>query len=183
MSALLFSKKDGWEKLRSASLGNSTYYHSQSADVVLQEKTAFSLLGNKDRNTEEFLQRVTTPELPVFPPRFQTLIESGGAGAIGLYARSGSRAAAALFNLQDIELPIRSIELYLIKKDIDSVYRYSAVFEAVNTRAALVLRMLLGATLQGTFSVQDAFIFVENADISEAELITLFHSFAGISQS
>ena len=172
LSDLLFSKKDGWEKRRAAVLNNRTYYHSQVADIVLQEKTAFALFGDKARHTEIFLQRIAEPQQPVFPPRFQALIESGESNEIGLYARSGSHAATALFDLQDIELPIRSIELYL-KKASDTSYRYSAVFEAVNKKAALVLRILLGNMISGTLSVQDTSIFIENADISEAELIKL----------
>lgn len=176
LSGLLFSKKDGWEKRRSTSYGKETYYHSSAADIVLRSKNAFALLGSGTRNTEGFLQRVSEPRQPVFPVRFQTLVDAGGEGEIGVYAPSGSRVAAALFGLQDIALPVRSIALYL-KKNTDASYRYSAVFEAVNTRAALVLRALLGAVLKGTLSVQDASIFVENADISEAELISLFRSF------
>ena len=171
---LLFSKKDGWEKRRAEALNNHTYYSSAVADVVLQKKTAFMLLGGKQRDSAAFLQRIAEPQPSVFPPRFQALNESGGTGELGLYARSGS-AVSALLDLEDIELPIRSIELYL-KKDSGSMYRCSAVFEATNPRAALVLRLLLSHSMNGDFSIQDSSIFVENADISEAELITLFHS-------
>lgn len=172
MSGVLFSKKDGWEKRRFAGMKNIAYYHSQAADITLPSKhRAFALLGDKDRNTAVFLQRVSNPEQPVFPPRFQTLAETGGKGEIGLYARSGSAVAAQLFGMEDIELPVRSIELYL--KNTGSSYHYSAVFEAVNARAASVLRMLLGAVLAGTFSIQETSVFVENADISEAELVEL----------
>ena len=177
LSGLLFSKKDGWEKRRVVSSGNGgTYYHSKAADIVLQSKSAFALLGSGGRNTDDFLLRMSEPRQPVFPVRFQTMIESGGAGEISIYAPSGSRVIVALFGLQDIELPIRSIELYL-KKNADAVYRYSAVFEVANPRAAVVLRALLGAVLNGSLSVQDSSIFVENADISETELISLFRSF------
>ena len=77
-----------------------------------------------------------------------------------------------MLGLEDIELPIRSIELYL-KKDINSMYRCSAIFEATDARAALVVRLLLSHGLNGDFSVQDSSIFVENADITETELITM----------
>ena len=175
VSGLLFSQKDGWEKRRSASSAGTVYYYSQAADVVLQSKTAFALLGNNERNTEDFLQRIVVLREPVFPLRFRTLVEIGGEGEIGLYARSGSRVASVLFGLQDMELPIRSIEVYL-KKHTDVSYRYSAVFEAVNVRAASILKRLLGTVLKGTFYVQESSVFVENADISEAELIALFRS-------
>ena len=169
---LLFSKKDGWEKRRAAALNNRSYYSSEVADIVVQEKTAFMLLGGNQRNSEAFLQRIAEPHLPVFPPRFQALSEAGGVGEIGLYTRSGSRIAAALLGLEDIELPIRSIELYL-KKNADSVYRCSAVFETTDVRTALVGRLLLSHSLNGDFSVQDSSIFVENADITEAEFIKM----------
>lgn len=169
---LLFSKKDGWEKRRAAALNNCSYYSSEVADIVVQEKTAFMLLGGNQRNSEAFLQRIAEPHLPVFPPRFQVLSEAGGVGEIGLYTRSGSRIAAALLGLEDIELPIRSIELYL-KKNADSVYRCSAVFETTDVRTALVGRLLLSHSLNGDFSVQDSSIFVENADITEAEFIKM----------
>ena len=173
---LLFSKKDGWEKRRAAALNNHTYYSSAIADIVVQEKTAFMLLGDNQRNSAAFLQRIAEPHQPVFPPRFQALGESGSTDTIGLYTRSGSHLAAALLGLEDIELPIKSIELYL-KKNTDSVYRCSAVFETTDVRTALVGRLLLSHSLNGDFSVQDSSIFVENADISEAELISLFRSF------
>ncbi len=169
---LLFSKKDGWEKRRAAALNNHAYYTSSIADIVVQEKTAFVLFGGAQRNTTAFLQRIAEPHQPVFPPRFQALGESGSTDTIGLYTRSGNRLATSLFGLEDIELPIRSIELYL-KKDSDSTYRCSAVFEATDTRAALVVRLLLSRVIDGDFSVQDASVFVENADISEAELIKM----------
>lgn len=169
---LLFSKKDGWEKRRAAALNNRSYYSSEVADIVVQEKTAFMLLGGNQRNSEAFLQRIAEPHLPVFPPRFQALSEAGGVGEIGLYTHSGSRIAAALLGLEDIELPIRSIELYL-KKNADSVYRCSAVFETTDVRTALVGRLLLSHSLNGDFSVQDSSIFVENADITEAEFIKM----------
>lgn len=169
---LLFPKKDGWEKHRAAALNNHAYYTSSIADIVVQEKTAFVLFGGAQRNTTAFLQRIAEPHQPVFPPRFQALGESGSTDTIGLYTRLGNRLATSLFGLEDIELPIRSIELYL-KKDSDSTYRCSAVFEATDTRAALVVRLLLSRVIDGDFSVQDASVFVENADISEAELIKM----------
>nr|WP_252722316.1 hypothetical protein [Treponema medium] len=169
---LLFSKKDGWEKRRAAALNNHTYYSSAIADIVVQEKTAFMLLGDNQRNSAAFLQRIAEPHRPVFPPRFQALTELSGVGEIGLYARSGNRIAATLLGLEDIELPIRSIELYL-KKDIDALYRCSAMFEATDARAALVVRLLLSHGINGDFSVQDSSVFVENADITETELIRM----------
>ena len=169
---LLFPKKNGWEKHRAAALNNHAYYTSSIADIVVQEKTAFVLFGGAQRNTTAFLQRIAEPHQPVFPPRFQALGESGSTDTIGLYTRLGNRLATSLFGLEDIELPIRSIELYL-KKDSDSTYRCSAVFEATDTRAALVVRLLLSRVIDGDFSVQDASVFVENADISEAELIKM----------
>lgn len=169
---LLFPKKDSWEKHRAAALNNHAYYTSSIADIVVQEKTAFVLFGGAQRNTTAFLQRIAEPHQPVFPPRFQALGESGSTDTIGLYTRLGNRLATSLFGLEDIELPIRSIELYL-KKDSDSTYRCSAVFEATDTRAALVVRLLLSRVIDGDFSVQDASVFVENADISEAELIKM----------
>ena len=169
---LLFPKKDGWEKHRAAALNNHAYYTSSIADIVVQEKTAFVLFGGAQRNTTAFLQRIAEPHQPVFPPRFQALGESGSTDTIGLYTRLGNRLATSLFGLEDIELPIRSIELYL-KKDSDSTYRCSAVFEATDTRAALVVRLLLSRVIDGDFSVQDASVFVDNADISEAELIKM----------
>mgnify|MGYP000535113284 CR=1 FL=1 len=84
---------------------------------------------------------------------------------------------AVLCGVKDIIVVVKNGKLLILKKNTDASYRYSAVFEAVNARAALVLRALLGAVLKGTLSVQDASIFVENADISEAELISLFRSF------
>ena len=152
---LLFPKKDGWEKYRAKSLNNHTYYSSAFADILVQEKTAFMLLGDNRRNSAAFLQRIAEPHTPIFPPRFQALSELG---------------------LEGIELPIRSVQLYL-KKDINSRYRCSAVFEATDARAARVVRLLLSRGMNGNFSVQDSSIFVENTDISEAELITLFQSF------
>ena len=122
------------------------------------------------------MQRIAEPHTPIFPPRFQALSESGGVGEIGLYARLGSSVVSALLGLEGIELPIRSVQLYL-KKDINSRYRCSAVFEATDARAARVVRLLLSRGMNGNFSVQDSSIFVENTDISEAELITLFQSF------
>lgn len=173
---LLFPKKDGWEKYRAKSLNNHTYYSSAFADILVQEKTAFMLLGDNRRNSAAFLQRIAEPHTPIFPPRFQALSESGGVGEIGLYARLGSSVVSALLGLEGIELPMRSIQLYL-KKDINSRYRCSAVFEATDARAARVVRLLLSRGMNGNFSVQDSSIFVENTDISEAELITLFQSF------
>ena len=176
MAGVLFSKKDGWEKRRSAGKDALPYYHSEAADIVMQSgHLAFALLGDTNRDTEAFLQRIAAPQQPVFPPRFQALIESGLQGSIGLYARSGSKTAAALFGLQDIELPIRSIELYL-KKNTEAAeesYRYSAVFEAANIRAAFILKTLIGNLITGALSVQGTSIFAENADINETELITL----------
>jgi len=169
---LLFSKKDGWEKRRAAALNKHTYYSSAVADIVVQEKTAFMLLGGNQRNPELFFQRIAEPHVPVFPPRFQALSESGGVGEIGLYTRSGNSAASALLGLEGIELPIRSIELYL-KKDIDSIYRCSAVFELTDARAAFVVKLLLSHSMSGDFSVQDSSIFIENADITETELIKM----------
>ena len=169
---LLFPKKDGWEKHRAAALNNHAYYTSSIADIVVQEKTSFVLFGGAQRNTTAFLQRIAEPHQPVFPPQFQALGESGSTDTIGLYTRLGNRLSTSLFGLEDIELPIRSIELYL-KKDSDSTYRCSAVFEATDTRAALVVRLLLSRVIDGDFSVQDASVFVENADISEAELIKM----------
>ena len=169
---LLFSKKDGWEKRRAAALNNRTYYSSAVADIVVQEKVAFMCLGGNQRNSAAFLQRIAEPQPPIFPPRFQALSEAGRVGEIGLYARSGGSVVSALLGLEDIELPIRSIELYL-KRDINSMYRCSAVFEATDARAALVVRLLLSHGLNGDFSVQDSSIFVENADITETELITM----------
>ena len=169
---LLFSKKDGWEKRRAAALNNRSYYSSEVADIVVQEKTAFMLLGGNQRNSEAFLQRIAEPHQPVFPPRFQALGESGSTDTIGLYTRSGSHLAATLFGLEGIELPIRSIELYL-KKNTGSVYRCSAVFETTDVRTALVVKLLLSCGMSGDFSVQDASVFVENADITETELIKI----------
>lgn len=169
---LLFPKKDSWEKHRAAALNNHAYYTSSIADIMVQEKNAFVLFGGAQRNTTAFLQRIAEPHQPVFPPRFQALGESGSTDTIGLYTRLGNRLATSLFGLEDIELPIRSIELYL-KKVSDSTYRCSAVFEATDTRAALVVRLLLSRVIDGDFSVQDASVFVENADISEAELIKM----------
>nr|WP_298680039.1 hypothetical protein [uncultured Treponema sp.] len=169
---LLFSKKDGWEKHRAVALNNHTYYNSSVADVVLQEKNAFALFGGTQRNTAAFLQRIAEPHQPVFPPRFQVLGEAGRTDTIGLYTRSGNRVAAALLGLDGIELPIRSIELYL-KKNSDSIYRCFAVLEATDTRTALVVRLLLSRVMDGDFSVQDASVFVENADITEIELIKM----------
>ena len=175
LSGLLFSKKDGWEKRRNEYSGKGSYYHSKTADIVLQSKTAFALLGSSTRNTDNFLLRLSEPKQPAFPDRFQTMVEAGGTGEIGIYAPSGSRIISALFGLQDIDLPLRSIELYL-KKNTDTTYRYAAIFDVVNARAAVVLRTLLGTVLKGTLSVQGSSIFVENADISEVELISLFRS-------
>ena len=172
MGDLLFSKKDGWEKHRAVALNNRSYYSSSGADIVVREKTAFALLGGNQRNTTAFLQRIAEPHQPVFPPRFQALGESGSTDTIGLYTRSGSHLAAALFGLEGIELPIRSIELYL-KKNTGSVYRCSAVFETTDVRTALVVKLLLSCGMSGDFSVQDASVFVENADITEAELIKM----------
>ena len=169
---LLFSKKDGWEKRRAAALNNYTYYSSAAADIMVREKAAFMLFGSNQRNPESFFQRIANPHSPVFPPRFQALSDSVSVGEIGLYARSGSSAASALLGLDDIELPIRSIEFYL-KKDMDSMYRCSAVFEANNPRAASVVRLLLNQGMSGDFSIQDASVFVENADITETELIEM----------
>lgn len=169
---LLFSKKYGWAKHHAAALNNHTYYSSAIADIVVQEKTAFMLIGANQRDSTAFLLRIAEPHFPVFSPRFQALSESGEANEIGLYTRSGSRIAAALLGLEDIELPIRSIELYL-KKDINSIYRCSAVFEATDTRAALVIQLLLRHSINGEFSVQDSSIFVKNADITETELIKM----------
>ena len=175
-SGFLFSQKNGWQKCIAAPLNNHVYYASATADIVLQSKTAFALLGNKNRDTAAFLQRIAEPQMPVVPPRFQTLAETGEADTIAVYIPSGSRTADSLFGLQDIELPIQSAQLYLKKQSGSSAYWASAVFEASNTRAALVLRVLLGAVLKGHFSVQGASVFVENADISETELIQLLQS-------
>lgn len=172
---LLFPKKDGWEKRRAVALNNHTYYSSEVADIVVQEKTAFMCLGDNQRNSAAFLQRIAEPHLPVFPPRFQALSETGGVGEIGLYARSGNLIAAALLDLEDIELPIRSIELYL-KKNADSIYRCSAVFETTDVRTALVVRLLLSHGMNGDFSVQGSSVFVENADITETEFIKMLES-------
>ena len=169
---LLFPRKDGWEKRRAAALNNHTYYTSAVADIVVQEKNAFVLLGGTQRNTTAFLQQIAEPHQPVFPPRFQVLGEAGDTDTISLYTRSGNRVAAALLGLEGIELPIRSIELYL-KKNTDSIYRCSAVFETTDVRTALVVKLLLSRGISGTFSVQDASVCVENADISEAELIKM----------
>ena len=169
---LLFPRKGGWEKRRAAALNNHTYYTSAVADIVVQEKNAFVLLGGTQRNTTAFLQQIAEPHQPVFPPRFQVLGEAGDTDTIGLYTRSGNRVAAALLGLEDIELPIRSIELYL-KKNTDSAYRCSAVFETTDVRTALVVKLLLSRGISGTFSVQDSSVCVENADISEAELIKM----------
>ena len=169
---LLFSRKDGWEKRRAAALNNHTYYTSAVADIVVQEKNAFVLLGGTQRNTTAFLQQIAEPHQPVFPPRFQVLGEAGDTDTIGLYTCSGNRVAAALLGLEGIELPIRSIELYL-KKNTDSIYRCSAVFETTDVRTALVVKLLLSRGISGTFSVQDYSVCVENADISEAELIKM----------
>ena len=172
LSGLLFSKKDGWETRRAAVLNHPPYYTSAVADIVVQERTAFMLLGGNQRKPAAFLQRIAEPHYPLFPPRFQALSEAGGVGEIGLYARSGSRIVAALLGLEDIELPIRSIELYL-KKNADSVYRCSAVFETTDVRTAFVVKLLLSRGMSGNFSVQDSSVFVENADITETELIKM----------
>lgn len=171
-SGLLFSKKDGWEKGSAAPISKSTYYTSAHADIILQTTTAYALLGDTRRDTAAFLQRVATPHLPMFPLRFQTLAETEGTNTIGLYAPSGIDAAAALFGLQDITLPVRSIEFYL-HKHTDASYRYSAVFETGDSRIATALKLLLGAVLKGAISVQGSSVFVENADISEVALIQL----------
>ena len=175
LSDLLFSKKDGWEKRRAIALHNAAYYSSAIADIVIQKRKAFMLLGNNHRNSTAFLQQIAEPHSPIFPPRFQVLCESGRVGEIGLYAPSGSSVVSVLLGLEDIKLPIRSIELYL-KKDSNSMYRCSAVFEATDTRSAVVLKLLLSHGIKGEFSVQDSSVFVKNADISETELITLLRS-------
>lgn len=169
---LLFSKKDGWEKRRAASLNNYAYYSSAVADIVVREKTAFMLLGGAQRNATSFLQRIAEPHPPMFSPRFQAFSESSGAGEIGLYTRAGSAVVSALLELEDIELPIRSIELYL-KKDSNSLYHCSAVFEATDARAALIVKLLLSHGMNGVFSIQDSFVFIENADITETELVNM----------
>lgn len=169
---LLFSKKDGWEKRRAAALNNYTYYSSAVADIVVREKTAFMLLGNAQRNAAHFLQRIAEPHPPIFPPRFQVFSESSGEGEIGLYTRAGSSVVSALLGLEDIELPIHSIELYL-KKDSNSLYHCSAVFEATDARAALIVKLLLSHGMNGDFSIQDSSVFIENADITETELVNM----------
>ena len=176
VSGFLFSQKNGWQKCIAAPLNNHVYYTSTTADIVLQSKMAFALFGEKNRDTAAFLQRIAKPQMPALPPRFQILAEIGEADTIGVYIPSGSQAAATLFGLQDIELPIQSAQLYLKKQPRSSAYQASAVFEASNTRAALILRVLLGAVLKGHFSVQETSVFVENADISETELIQLLQS-------
>lgn len=179
LSGLVFSQKDGWEK-RTVLLkdyeGHGAYYHSRAADVVLEQHAAYSLLGDSTRNVDDFLYRIIHPQNPVFPARFQSLLDGGG--EIGLYARSGSLAAGAVLGMQGIELPLQSIELYL-KKGADSTYHYSAVFKAPHARAALVLKMLISTVLHGTVSVQDAAVFVDSGSISEAELVALFQTLAG----
>ena len=169
---LLFSKKDGWEKHKATALSNTSYYSSAVADILMRERTAFMLLGTEQRNTAAFLQHIADPHPPIFPPRFQALPESGSIGEIGLYTRSGSLLITAMLGLDGVDLPIRSIELYL-KKNIDSVYQCSAAFEAVDARSALVIRLLLSRSMAGEFSVQGSSVFVENADITEKELIKL----------
>lgn len=180
LSGFLFSEKDGWEKRTALSKEyTGQYYHSHAVDVVLKKHTAFSLVGDGSRSIDRFLYRIAHPQIPVFPSRFQRLLTVGETGEIGLYARSARCVAAFLFGLQDIELPIKSIELYL-KKNTDSAYLYSAVFETTHNRVAAVLKILLRNALHGTVSVQDASVFVEDASISEAELLTFFHAFADI---
>ena len=177
LAGLLFSKKDGWEKRHSSGAGDISYYHSETADIEFRSShNAFVLLGGSARNTEAFLQRISVPQSPAFPLRFQTLIENGTAGEAGVYVRSGYRIASHMLGLQDIELPIQSIELYL-KKESEKTYRYSAVFEATNARTALILRVLIGNVMTGKLSVQGSSLFIENADISEMELIKLLRSF------
>jgi len=180
LSGLLFSKKDGWEKRRSQFLVNSAYYHSQAADVVLRPKTAFALLGNKDRNTDAFLQRITEAQQPAFPARFESLLSRDGAGEthaeIGVYIRSAHRIIAELAGLEDIELPVRSIEFYL-RKAAGTTYRYSAVFETVNARTAAVLRLWVGSMLTGTLSIDGSALVMQDAEITEERLIDLLRSF------
>ena len=108
----------------------------------------------------------------MYSPRLQAFSESSGAGEIGLYTRAGSAVVSALLELEDIELPIRSIELYL-KKDSNSLYHCSAVFEATDARAALIVKLLLSHGMNGVFSIQDSFVFIENADITETELVNM----------
>lgn len=180
LSNFLFSKNNGWEKHHHPSYGG--YYHSQTADIVLQKNAAFALLGNGAQNIDSFLYRIQHPLMPVFPVMFQKLLDTGSHGEIGLYARAGALTAAALFGLQDVRLPIESMEFYL-KKDTDASYRYTAVFESSATRIALILKILLGTVLRGTVSVQDTAVLVENASISESELAAFFKAFTDIQKS
>lgn len=180
LSNLLFSKNNGWEKHRHPSYGE--YYHSQAVDIVLQKNAAFALLGNGARNIDRFLYRIQHPLMPVFPVRFQRLLDTASQGEIGLYTRAGAQAAATLFGLQDVRLPIVSMEFYL-KKDANASYRYTAVFESSTARTAVVLKMLLGTVLRGTVSVQDTSVLVENASISESELAAFFTVCADLQKS
>lgn len=182
LAGLLFPKKYGWEKRRSAgAAGKTVYYRSELADVVLpSSRTAAVLAGKHPRNVEALLQRFITPEQPVLSPRFTSFLEHD-TSKIGVYIRSGKTIAAELFGLKDIELPLTSIELYLEKQQ-DS-YRYAAVFETHNTRTALVLRLLLSNVLKGDISVDGTAIFLENADITEEHLAQLLSAAMGITKN
>ena len=180
-AGLLFSKKDGWEKRRSSDGGTITYYRSAAADVAFGSSgAAYALFGGSGRNTVAFLRRITEPQQPSFPPRFDALQAHNGAGEahaeIGVYIRSAQRITAELAGLEGIELPVRSIEFYL-RKDAGTTYRYSAVFETVNARTAGALRLWIGSMLSGTLSIDGSSLVVKDAGITEERLIDLFRSF------
>lgn len=170
----LFPQKDGWEKRPAEGANTVPYYHSAQVDVALPASALACIsLGNDPRSTEAFLQRITKPQKPEFPERFQSFIEKETElNSIGIYIRSGALLSNMFKQNYEVNLPLSSIELYVTPKD-DEHYAYQAVITAAHARIARLLSVFAGSVFHADITVQDSQLLLNNGIFTTQELRAL----------
>lgn len=173
MAGSIFKEKNGWIKYTAKN--NVNYYSGGiSAVSVPNNQNAFLALSNTPETSMQFLlDNSTSTEVVSFSQKYNLLVENPIAGTVSIFVKSPNFFIEKLLGV-DLQLPVKTSEIYLTKNKQDLSYSYDFSIETGNKMTAFALSLLLKKAMNANVKTENFTIFIENGTISEQQLALFF---------
>jgi hypothetical protein len=169
LAGMAFKEKNGWTKYIAS---NSVSYYSGgiSAISIPNNSSAFLALADEpEHSMKRFLEDGKSEKIVPFSENFDRFVETTTKNAVGIFIKNPNFFIAKMLGT-DLQLPVTTSEIYLLKDAENGMYSYNFSIETGNKMTAFALSLLLRTVVNADVKTADKTVLVENGKLSETDL-------------
>jgi len=188
IAALVFKKRDGWQKQKAASSGYKYYKRLDAVDARGVPSFSFcsipesnlALFSYNERNEskmEKLLQSVSSPRKVSFGDEFaQAIKQAKTSHEICIYVANPHFFLSNLLALE-LDLPIENLRIYLRRnaEKAKEFYNYKLILQMRNETAGFATRLLLSKLLKTQARIEGENIIVEKSKLGLDRLVDIIN--------